>query len=299
VNARDALLSRASIACVALIGLAMLGDDCQGDIVTDPTFRDWCGGSLCSWKTDYGQVQRVPTWNAEDLGVSFLDNASGDPKGTRISQVTQEDTASCILFTSVGNIDPRASMAVSVDFDNDGTIDAVSQLGSATWTQVQTEITAPAGYHGITFYVTKSGTGTAVLAEIRVQSTSGCSAPVSNMEQPFVLGDACGADAECAPGLVCAPTGLCSQCSATSPCEGGVACQQRSRSLPFQCGPGQGLGATSAPCLADGDCASGACDGATTTPLAPGDAGACDLDASSPDDAANCAGFSALGGRCK
>ena len=161
--------SRLTLACVALFGFAMMGDDCRGDIVNDPAFRDWCGANLCAWQTDYGQIQRVPTWIAEDFGVSFLDNADGRPPGTEISQVTQENGATCILFTSVGNIDPQANMVVKADFDNDGTIDYTAPLGAANWTQVQTEITAPAGYNGITFYVAKEGTGTAVLAEMRIQ----------------------------------------------------------------------------------------------------------------------------------
>jgi hypothetical protein len=304
MNARSPLLSRATLACVALLGIAMMGDDCQGDIVSDPAFRDWCGSSLCSWKTDYGQIQRVPTWIAEDFGVSFLDNAGGNPPGTEISQVTQENSATCILFTSVGNIAPQANMVVKVDFDNDGTIDYTAPLGTASWTQVQTEITAPPGYDGITFYVAKEGTGTAVLAEMRIQSTSGCTAPVAPTEHPFLFGDSCATTTECATGLVCAPLGdagadYCSQCSAEVPCPGGVACQQRSVFFPAQCAPGQGLGVTGAPCVANSDCQSGACENATAEPLLSGDAGTCDLNTIGPNDPSNCSWFTVLGGTCQ
>jgi hypothetical protein len=295
--------SRLTLACVALFGFAMMGDDCQGDIVNDPAFRDWCGANLCAWQTDYGQIQRVPTWIAEDFGVSFLDNADGRPPGTEISQVTQENGATCILFTSVGNIDPQANMVVKADFDNDGTIDYTAPLGAANWTQVQTEITAPAGYNGITFYVAKEGTGTAVLAEMRIQSTTGCTAPPPALNPLFSLGGSCAATSECKQGLVCAlegdaGTGYCSQCSAESPCTAGVACAQRSVFLPFQCGPGDGLGASTAPCIADSDCQSGVCLNATPTPLL-ADAGTCDLNTIAPSDPANCSWFSAIGGTCQ
>jgi hypothetical protein len=298
----NARLRFCPVVASALVGLTLLGGDCQGDIVNDPAFRDWCGASLCAWKTDYGTVSRVPTWSAQDYGVSFADNAGGQPRGTQISQVTEENGASCILFTSVGDIDPSADMVVSADFDNDGTIDATQQLGSATWHQVQTEISAPAGYYGITFHVTKRGTGTAVLAEMRIQESTGCTAsPPPETSLPF--GDPCSVNAECA-SAICAPLGdagasYCSQCSATSPCTGGAQCQQRSVFFPAQCAPGQALGAPGAPCLANADCQSGACENARPVPLLEGDAGACDLNTVGPGDPSNCAWFSALGGTCK
>jgi hypothetical protein len=292
--------SRITLAAVALLGLALMGDDCEGDVVNDPTFRDWCGSSLCAWKTDYGQVQRVPTWSAEDFGVSFADNAGGSPQGTQISQVTEENSATCLLFTTVGDIDPQANMVVSADFDNDGNVDFNAPLGSATWRQVQVEIPAPPVYYGITFYVTKHGTGTAVLAEMRIQSTTGCTP--AQFPNPLIIGEPCSANGQCASG-VCTQeddiqTTYCSECSAETPCAGGAACQQRSVFLPFQCGPGQALGVSGAPCLANSDCKSGTCTGATPVPLTLDDAGTCDLNAIGPNDTTNCQWFSARGGTC-
>jgi hypothetical protein len=181
------------------IGMASTGADCDGDVVQDPTFRDWCGSALCSWKTDYGEIQRAPTWNANDFGVSFLDG----PMGAEISQQTAEGDAQCLLFTSVGDIDPGAQMHLAVDFDNDGTIDVDAPLGTATWRRVQTEITAPANYQGITFYVRKIGKGTAILAEMRVTSSTGCMAPPPALTS-LGAGDPCGGPETCASGLVCA-----------------------------------------------------------------------------------------------
>src|SRR5262249_24113320 len=158
---------------------------------------------------------------------------------------------------------------------NDGTLDFTAPLGTARWTKIETEITAPRAYRGITFHITKSGTGTAVLAQLRVQASMGCTgAPLALHDLP--LGDAGGETSECAAGLQCAGKpdgggyGLCSECS-TGMCLGGVPCAARSFFMALQCGPGQHLGAAGAPCLAGADCASGTCDGARPVPLSPGD----------------------------
>ena len=130
-------LSRAALLLAAAAALTALGADCEGNVVQDPTFRDWCGNSLCALTLDSGRIQRVPTWNPDDFGVAFLD------KGTQISQVTQEKQAECLLFTTVADIDPAAQMTLLVDFNNDGVIDFTGPLGATDWHQVQAEISAP------------------------------------------------------------------------------------------------------------------------------------------------------------
>jgi hypothetical protein len=127
---------RALVLLAAAASLAALGADCEGNVVQDPTFRDWCGNSLCEWTLDSGRVQRVPTWNPDDFGVSFLDT------GTEISQVTQESEATCLVFKTVADIDPAAQMTLLVDFDNDGTIDFQGPLGATDWHQVEAHIAA-------------------------------------------------------------------------------------------------------------------------------------------------------------
>ena len=162
----------------------------------DPTFRDWCGDTLCDWTLDAGQIHPVPTWIPEDLGVSF------DSTPTQISQVTSENQATCILFTTVANFDASAGMTLLVDFNNDGTIDWQQPLPAAAWANVQTEITAPATYDGITFHIRKEGSGTAILAEMRIQSTTGCTASAPALSN-LLLGDVCSTDADCSAGFVC------------------------------------------------------------------------------------------------
>ena len=231
--------------------------------------------------------------------MSFADNGA---EGTEISQVTEESGAKCLLFTSVANLVPSAEMTLSVDFDNDGTFEVSQPIASATWQKVETEITAPASYQGITFRITKKGAGTAVLAEMRIQSTTGCTASAPAIDD-LVLGEACGSGATCAAGLVCpgasdAGVAVCSQCDDDTPCAGGAACQRRSVFLPAQCAPGQGMGASGAPCLAASDCASGVCQGAVPVSLL-ADGGPCDLGAISDADPHDCSWYEARGGACQ
>jgi hypothetical protein len=297
-----ATLSRSLFASVFVFGAATLGADCEGNIVQDPAFRDWCGNALCSWQTDVGQIARVPTWDANDFGVAFVTDGYDGTGGTEISQVTQENQATCVTFTSVGNFDTSADMNLGVDFNNDGAVDQWYPLGSAAWQRVSAEITAPPSYQGITFYVRKEGTGTAVLAEMAITSTTGCTAAPPPLP-PAKLGQACSSTSQCATGLVCPePMGgtyrTCGQCSEESPCAGGVVCAQRSVFFPLQCAPGQGLGGSDAPCLANDDCASGECVGAMPEGLGFEDAGPCDLNTVGAD-AASCGWDIAVGGTCR
>lgn len=275
-----------------------LGADCEGNIVSDPTFRDWCNGELCAWHTDNGAIARVPTWNANDFGVSFV-----DPK-TQISQDTDEMSASCILFTSVANIDPSAEMSVLVDFDIDGTVEREVPIGAARWHRVEIEITAPLAYKGIRFTIRKNGNGTAILAEMRVQATTGCTGPAPVLTA-LVLGEACGTDAECESGVCGDVVGfrVCTQCSAQHPCATG-ACTAGLFPFP-QCAPGQHIGKTGELCVTSNDCENAGCEGTTLVPLAGKDAGTCDLDALSAGDGSSspaCMSFSNFGvhgGRCR
>jgi hypothetical protein len=295
------VLSRAALLIAAATSLAALGADCEGNVVQDPTFRDWCGSSLCAWHLDSGRIQRVPTWNPEDFGVSFLDD------GTEISQVTQEDSATCLLFKTVADIDPSAQMTLLVDFDNDGIVDFQAPLGATQWHQVQAEISAPAAYRGITFHLKKEGTGAAVLAEMQVLSTTGCTAPAPVLP-PQPLAGACATPSDCQKGLVCTSGKLCAQCDDATPCVDGVSCAMRVFQAA-QCGPGQGLGKPGDPCALADDCASQACDGTSATSIAavfgsldagcPTAAPQCDVDAALDSSAAVCACFLNHGGTCR
>jgi hypothetical protein len=244
--------------------------------------------------------------------VSFLD------KGAQISQVTTESSTSdsnagCILFTSVANVDPTAQFTLEVDFDDDGTIDYVWTVPATQWQRVQVQITAPPAYDGIRFILTKGGTGNAVLAEMRAQTTTGCTAAPVPMPA-LSLGEPCTSDGDCSSGI-CAialfcvgcsgPATVCSQCDYGRPCSAGEKCTGREyptlASMPLQCAPGLNRGASGAECIADNDCESGQCTGAIATApqasAAGGPPGPCDLDSVDvgPD---NCVQYAVHGGKC-
>jgi hypothetical protein len=259
-RSRIAVAAALTRAALLLLAAAALGADCEGNVVQDPTFRDWCGDALCDWTLDSGRIQRVPTWNADDFGVSFLD------PGTQISQVTSESQATCLLFKTVADIDPAAQMTLLVDFGNDGHIDFQAPLGATDWHEVQAEISAPPQYTGITFHVRKEGTGTAVLAEMQVLSTTGCAPAPPIPVPPVPFGAKCSKDADCLAGLVCSG-GACSQCSDDTQCPDGAACEVKVLEARL-CGPGQSLGKTGDPCALPDDCASGECTGADVESLA-------------------------------
>jgi hypothetical protein len=272
------VLPRAALLVVAAASLATLGADCEGNVVQDPTFRDWCGSSLCSWTLDSGRIQRVPTWNPDDFGVAFLDT------GTQISQMTQEDQATCLLFKTVADIDPAAQMTLLVDFNNDGTIDFQGPLGATDWQQVQAEISAPPVYNGITFHLRKEGSGTAILAEMQVLSTTGC-APAAPLDlPPAPLGGRCARNADCTGGLVCATGGQCAQCDDDTPCPDGLTCETAVYQASL-CGPGKAAGKTGDPCALPDDCASNVCEGASVSSVA---AIFGDLDAGCPTAPPHC-----------
>ena len=294
-------VSRAALIVAVGASLATLGGDCDGDVVQDPTFRDWCSGMLCSWTLDSGSVRRVPTWNENDFGVSFTS------MGTQISQATQEHDATCLRFSTIADIDPSAQMSLLVDFDSDGTIDFMTTLGASDWHKVEAEITAPAHYQGITFRVRKEGSGTAVLAEMRVLSTTGCTAPPVTLTS-LRLGEPCSGTASCVKGLHCSTANVCVQCGDQVPCSNDASCGSQVPQA-LVCGPGQHLGRPGDPCALAADCASDVCDGASISSLAglfgvtdagcPTSGPRCDLDASLDGSGAACACILNHGGTCR
>jgi len=294
-------VSRAALLAAAAVSLAALGADCEGNVVRDPTFRDWCGNGLCAWQLDSGRIQRVPTWNPADFGVSFLD------QGTEISQKTQEDQAKCLLFKTVADIDPSAQMTLLVDFDNDGTIDFQAPLGATYWHRVQAEISAPPVYRGITFRLKKEGSGTAIVAEMQVLSTTGCTPAPPLALPPQPLGGPCATSTDCQVGMICTHANQCEQCDETTPCPNGMACSSRVLAAQ-QCAPGQGLGGSGDPCALPDDCASRACEGTSVQSIAavfgqldagcPTAAPQCDLDAALDSSASVCACYLNHGGTC-
>src|SRR5688572_27790724 len=98
---------------LSMLGVLIAGCD---DVVDDPTFRMWCGESLCSWKLEAGSIRRAPTWHKKDHGVEF------EATPTIISQDTTK-SPKCLEFTTIADVEPGAQMTIGVDFNRDGTIE--------------------------------------------------------------------------------------------------------------------------------------------------------------------------------
>lgn len=267
---------------------AVLAAGCDRDLIDDATFRLWCGDSLCAWSLDTGRVRRAPTWHKNDHGVELVDTP------TRISQSLKE-TARCLKFTTVADVDASAQVTVSIDFNGDGEVDYEQPIAAVGFREVKTEVTAPRTPILPRLFITKKGQGKAVLAQIRLQGNDDCKAPALRLKNR-PLGDRCtqGEPSECASGICC--EGLCAECCVnpqfpdwadengrlvqTKPrrfaCPDDGVCERRDVArfhgflpieevVPLQCDPGRRLRPAGAVCLADDDCESNTCEGASSS----------------------------------
>jgi hypothetical protein len=285
----------ASLVLIACASLVLGAKGCDGDILSDPTFHTWCGDSLCAWKVEEGHVARAPTWHENDVGVSLVDTP------TAISQ-TVTDTPKCILFTTIADVDPAAQVVLQLDFNADGSIDDEQPIAATGFASSRNQITAPLYYTGIRFVIRKKGQGRAVLAQIRAQTVDNCSSPPLKLHD-LSLGSVCApgdGSQECASSVCC--QGLCADCCGDIDADGGIVpgttqgcgdagdgCMRRAtgirpgaltQTIPFQCSPGQRTRGAQQECLADDDCQSGTCVGASSSEfdltLADGSPGDCE-----------------------
>jgi hypothetical protein len=190
-----------------LCALLLIGA-CGDDVIEDPSFDKWCGGSLCDWDTDAGSIQRVPTWNERDHAVALL----GD--STQLSQHADTD-ASCLNFHMVANVDADSDTSVAVDFNDDGSIDFERTVPVSAWQRVQFSISAPVRYHGVRFLIRKAKPGKAMFAQLRAERASDCTGPRVTLHD-LPSGAPCGEHAECA-SHVCGVDG-CAECANDSMC---------------------------------------------------------------------------------
>ncbi len=301
---------------VATLVIVVVFAGCD-DVVKDATFRMWCGEGLCAWTTEAGSIRRAPTWHKKDYGVELVSVP------TVISQTVTDKTPKCLEFSTIADVETKAQVSIGLDFNADGTIDYEQPIAATGWRETKTLVTAPLRYDGIRFVIAKKGEGRAVLAQMRVQSRTECSGPPVVLEN-LPLGSPCavgGDGAECVSGICC--VGLCAECCAQTndagdiwnviePCAEGGACDRRDvlnvdRSLfptvPLQCDPGGATHPPGSECLADDDCASGACEGAVSFArrAAPGGDGGWEAcDGGFPDAGqSDCVFGRVRGGRCR
>jgi hypothetical protein len=284
-------LARFFIVTTTVLACALAIAGCDEDLIDDATFRLWCGESLCSWKLDQGHVRQAPTWHKNDFGVELVDTP------TTISQELKNN-AKCMTFTTIADVDPNAQVSVGLDFNGDGKIDYDQPIAAVGFREVKTQVTAPRSSGKLPrIFITKRGTGRAVLAQIRLQGNSNCNAPPFRMKDRQ-LGEPCDQPAdstqqsECKSDNTCCE-GICAECCvapkawdfvpdgggsgiAKPPevkCRDNGVCERRdvkhlvffTESVPLQCNPGRRDRPSGTTCLADDDCQSGSCEGATST----------------------------------
>lgn len=305
-----------------LAAVAAMAAGCNEDILFDPNFRNWCGDDLCAWTTVEGRIRRAPTWHAKDQGVELMDAP------TTLSQRNLVASPACVELTMIADVEPEAQVSLAVDYNLDGTFEHEEPIPAVRWREIRSIVTAPKDYSGFEFQIRKRGVGRAVLASIRARARTDCSG-VARELQNLPLGARCsvtGSGAECHSGICC--SGLCAECCPATVVDGGdaaaevwspltlracaegVACERRNaimrpdysvfggmNALPLQCGPGTGTRGAGEGCVADDDCASGACEGAIVHAFEDRDP-SCAL--APPGAAENtCMVASFLGGRCR
>ena len=246
----------ASIAFLAAVGSQLGATDC-GEIIEDPGFDHWCGGDLCYWKTERGDIQQVPTWRDGDDGVEFV---GADVAISQMTAVTSNDT-DCIRFEFLADVADTVEVNLEADVFGDGTIDWVERVPTSRWEKVSFRIGIEGTYQGILFRLTKVGDGRTVLAQIRAHEEDGCPTYVDIASRP--LGASCPGDEACDSGIC---WGLvCSSCDASTDCGAGAVCG-RENDAPghlgdwHTCVP-EASRAIGDLCFADAECASGACNG--------------------------------------
>jgi hypothetical protein len=295
-------MKRTKVACSAFGALGALillrADSCDGDLLQDPTFKEWCGEELCSWTTEAGAVRRAATWHESDTGVEFV----GTP--ARISQLTTR-TATCIEFTAVADVAPEAQVTLTIDLGDDSRADYTYTVPSARFREVKTRVpVAPSALMRVA--LEKRGSGRAVLAQIRLQSLpeAQCGGVPPVVREAAPNGARAGSARECASGVLC--VGRCAACcpyAKGSLCDGETCaracavgtCEARD-GISLCAVPGGRAGAGAA-CLDGTMCASGTCDGATQirsrTDEASGRRVRCF------DDTASCTLHETLAGTCR
>ena len=201
MNVRSVLL-RLSL---ALAGAMCMAPGCDGDVLSDSTFRLWCGDTLCDWRLDTGQVKQASTWHPDDYGVELVDAP------TQISQESSEG-APCMEFSAVADVEAASQTKVLVDWNLDGVTDFEAPVAETHWGRTSTLVFAPDGWGDkLRFFIRKDTAGHSVLAEIRLRVAHTCAGTRPTLRH-VASGNACAADAECESGTCVrnqAPRGKC------------------------------------------------------------------------------------------
>lgn len=246
---------------LAVVAISQMGATDCGNALRDPGFDVWCGGELCAWKVERGEVVKVPTWNEGDPGVELVGT---DVAIEQVSPVDSGDGA-CLEFDMIANIDSNAHVALGVDVFADGSVEYLETIPTSSWTTLAFKLPIAGRYRGVRFELTKVGDGHAVLAQIGAKIVDDCGAIPGIQPGPAPLGSPCDDASGCAQGS-CVDTlfgGYClgctdTTCAATESCGIGDPTSPL-RDLPRVCET-NGTRELGEQCVHDAECATGLCE---------------------------------------
>jgi hypothetical protein len=132
---------------VAGAAASQLGSTDCGNALRDSGFDLWCGGQLCAWKVERGEILRVPTWNEGDPGVELV---GADAAIEQLSPVDSGD-GTCLEFSLIANVDDRADLELHVDVTGDGSIEHTERIPTSQWRPLSYKVRIKAPYAGVRF----------------------------------------------------------------------------------------------------------------------------------------------------
>jgi hypothetical protein len=190
--------------------------DC-GQVTRDDGFDLWCGEELCVWKIDRGEVGKVATWHEGDDGVELL----GDDTAIYQRTPVTSDDGHCLRFELIADIDEGPEVRLLADVFSDGTIDFDERIPAADWRPIAFTFRVDDAYNGITFWITKSGGGRAVVAQLDAETIDCAGVGTAIRIDTAPLGGFCDVGdpvPDCGAGNFCTDGGtftvedVCSQC---------------------------------------------------------------------------------------
>jgi hypothetical protein len=259
------------VIAAALAATQLGATDCGGGITRDPGFDLWCGGALCAWKIERGDIRRVPTWHEADAGVELV------AAGTAIEQFTPVNShdGTCIRFDLIADVAENAQAELAIDIYGDGTVERTFEIPTAHWKPVSFAFAVKPPYTGIRFEIAKRGAGHAVVARMHAALADGACDGVTGLDGgPAPLGALCLAAGDCDSGT-CAVvdffgTQRCAGCDpGHSACSAGQVCGllepgAPERAVPLAC-VATAARVLGEQCFGDRECATGICTGTCST----------------------------------
>ncbi len=252
-----------SFVCFATLSAEECGTN---HLIRDSGFDLWCGGSLCSWKLERGQLLEASSWHKGDLAVEMVG------EDVSISQRSTKNANGCIRFEMLADIEETAKVTLSMDFFSDGEVEYSQELGRVRWEPLVYLVATPRDYNSVTFRLEKEGRGRVRIAQLEATVSFDCvDPPLEPQERP--LGTYCEDGAQCESGI-CALLSrsneqvlrfpVCSLCDGTNACAGELTCGVTDLHTldiePYLSCIDYGSRRTGTRCWEQNECASGVCE---------------------------------------